>query len=112
MIKDGRVRALAITGNQRSAELPDVPTVAEAGIAGYAWSFWYGLLVSAKTPAPVVAQLHKDITGILRLPQVKKQLETMGVTVAASTPGEFQKLIESEVAKYARIAKTANIAPQ
>lgn len=112
MIKDSRVRALAITGNQRSAELPDVPTVAEAGIAGYAWSFWYGLLVSAKTPAPVVAQLHKDITGILRLPQVKKQLETMGVTVAASTPGEFQKLIESEVAKYARIAKTANIAPQ
>jgi len=59
----------------------------------------------------VVAQLNKDITAILRLPQVKEQLTTMGVTVAASTPAEFQKLIEAEVAKYARIAKTAQITP-
>lgn len=112
MVKDGRVRALAVTGPHRIAEMPDVPTVAEAGLAGYAWSFWYGLLVSAKTPPAVVTQLHKDITGILRLPQVRRQLETMGVTVAAGTPAEFQKLIEAEVAKYQRIAKAAHITPQ
>lgn len=112
MVKDGRVRALAITGARRIAEMPDVPTVAEAGLAGYEWSFWYGLLVSAKTPPAVVTQLHKDITGILRLPQVRRQLETMGVTVAAGTPAEFQKLIEAEVAKYQRIAKAAHITPQ
>lgn len=112
MVKEGKVRALAVTSPRRIAEMPDVPTVAEAGVSGYEWSFWYGLLASAKTPAPVVAQLNKDITGILRLPQVKKQLETMGVAVAASTPAEFQKLIEAEVAKYARIAKAANITPQ
>ena len=112
MVKEGRVRALAVTSPQRIVDMPDVPTVAEAGVSGYEWSFWYGLLASAKTPAPVVAQLNKDITGILRLPQVKKQLEAMGVAVAASTPAEFQKLIEAEVAKYARIAKAANITPQ
>ncbi len=112
MVKDGKVRALAVTGPRRIAEMPDVPTVAEAGLAGYEWSFWYGLLVSAKTPPAVVTQLHKDITGILRLPQVRRQLETMGVTVAASTPAEFQKLIEAEIAKYQRIGKAANITPQ
>lgn len=112
MVKEGRVRALAVTSARRIAEMPDLPTVAEAGVPGYEWSFWYGLLSSAKTPAPVVAQLNKDITGILRLPQVRKQLEAMGVTVAAGTPAEFQKLLEAEVAKYARIAKAGNIAPQ
>ncbi len=112
MVKDGRVRVLAVTSAKRIAEMPDVPTAAEAGVPGYEWSFWYGLLASARTPAAVIAQLHKDITGILRLPQVRTQLETMGVTVAASTPADFQKLIEAEVAKYARIAKAANIAPQ
>ena len=112
MVKDGRVRALAVTSTRRIPEMPDVPTVAEAGVPGYEWSFWYGLLASAKTPAPVVAQLNKDITGILRLPPVKTQLESMGVSVAASTPAEFQKLIETEVAKYARIANAANITPQ
>lgn len=112
MVKDGRVRVLAVTSPQRISEMPEVPTVAEAGVPGYEWSFWYGLLASAKTPAPVVAQLNKDITGILRLPQVKKQLETMGVAVVASNPSDFQKLIEAEVAKYKRIAKAANITPQ
>lgn len=112
MVKEGRVRALAVTSSRRIAEMPGVPTVAEAGLPGYEWSFWYGLLASFKTPVPVVAQLSKDITGILRLPQVKKQFETMGVAVAASTPAEFQKLIEAEVIKYARIAKAANITPQ
>lgn len=112
MVKEGKVRALAVTSATRLADMPDVPTVAQAGVPRYEWSFWYGLLASAKTPAPIVAQLNQDITGILRLPHVKAQLATMGVTVAASTPAAFQKLIESEVAKYARIAKTANITPQ
>lgn len=111
LVNEGRVRALAVTGDQRLADLPDVPTVAEAGIAGYEWRFWYGLLVSAKTPAPVVDQLHKDMTAVLRLPDVQKQLVAMGVTPSTSTPAQFRALIESEIAKYARIAKAANIQP-
>lgn len=111
LVNEGRVRALAVTGDQRLADLPDVPTVAEAGIAGYEWRFWYGLLVSAKTPAPVVDQLHKDMTAVLRLPDVQKQLVAMGVTPSTSTPAQFRALIESEIAKYAHIAKAANIQP-
>lgn len=112
MVKDAKVRALAVTSPRRIADMPDLPTVAEAGVPGYEWSFWYGLLVSSKTPASVVAQLNKDITAILRLPQVKAQLANMGVTVAGSSPAAFQRLIESEVEKYTRIARSANITPQ
>jgi tripartite-type tricarboxylate transporter receptor subunit TctC len=111
LVNEGRVRALAVTGDKRLPDLPDVPTVAEAGIAGYEWKFWYGLLVSAKTPAPVVEQLHKDMTAVLRLPDVQKQLVAMGVTQASSSPAQFRALIESEIAKYTRIAKAANIQP-
>jgi tripartite-type tricarboxylate transporter receptor subunit TctC len=112
LVKEGKLRALAVTGPRRLAELPDVPTAAESGLAGYEWSFWYGLLVSAKTPAPVVEQLHRDLTGILRLPAVTQHLERMGVSVAAGTPAAFRQLLEAEVAKYARIAKAANIQPE
>lgn len=112
MVKDGRVRALAVTSSSRLAEMPGVPTAAEAGVVGYEWSFWYGLLVSSKTPAAVVSRLNSDINGILRLPHVAAQLAGMGVKVAAGTPATFQKLIESEIEKYARIAKAANITAQ
>ena len=111
LVNEGRVRALAVTGDKRLPDLPDVPTVAEAGIAGYEWKFWYGLLVSAKTPAPVVDQLHKDLTAVLRLPDVQKQLAAMGVTQSTSSTAQFRALIESEIAKYVRIAKAANIQP-
>lgn len=111
LVKEGKVRALAVTGTKRLADLPDVPTVAEAGVPGYEWSFWYGLLVSAKTPPAVVEQLNKDMTAVLRMPDVQKQLTAMGVTIAAGSPAQFRALIESEVAKYARIAKAANIQP-
>lgn len=112
LVKDGKLRALAVTGKRRIAELPDVPTAAESGLPGYEWTFWYGLLVSAKTPAPVIEQLHRDLTGLLKLPDIRKQLGVMGVEVSAGTPAEFRQLIEAEVAKYARIAKLANIQPE
>ena len=112
LAKEGKLRALAVTGKRRMAELPDVPTVAESGVPGYEWTFWYGLLVSAKTPASVVEQLHRDLTGLLKLPDIRKQLAVMGVEVSAGTPAEFRQLLESEVAQYARIAKLANIQPE
>jgi tripartite-type tricarboxylate transporter receptor subunit TctC len=112
LVKAGRLRALAVTGRRRVRELPQVPTAAESGLPDYEWNFWYGLLVSAKTPAPIIDQLHRELTGILKLPDVQKQLTAMGVDVAAGTPLEFRQLLEAEVAKYARIAKAANIQPE
>jgi tripartite-type tricarboxylate transporter receptor subunit TctC len=110
-VEAGKVRALAVTGKTRLAALPDVPTPAESGVSGYEWSFWYGLLVSAKTPAALVSQLHKDLTAIINQPAVRTQLTGMGVAISAGTPEQFKSLIEAEVAKYARIAKAANIQP-
>ncbi len=112
LVKEGRLRALAVTGRQRLDELPEVPTAAQSGVPGYEWSFWYGLLVSAKTPAATVERLHREMTGLLKLPAVTRQLETLGVNVAASTPAAFGQLIEAEVAKYARIARAAGIQPE
>ncbi len=111
LVKEGKLRALAVTGKRRIAELPDVSTAMESGLPGYEWTFWYGLLVSAKTPAAVVEQLHRDLSGLLELPDIQRQLNIMGVDVSAGTPAEFRQLIEAEVAKYARIAKLANIQP-
>lgn len=110
-VEAGKVRALAVTGKTRLRALPDVPTPAESGVGNFEWSFWYGLLVSAKTPANVISQLHKDLTAIINLPAVRAQLTSMGVNISAGTPDQFRALIEAEVAKYARIAKAANIQP-
>ena len=112
LVKAGKVRALAVTGRKRIPEMPDVPTVAESGVPGYEWSFWYGLLVSSKVPASVVSRLNSEINGIIRLPDVRRQLEQMGVEIDAGTPESFGKLISSEVEKFAKIARAANIQPE
>ncbi len=111
LVKEGKVRALAVTSKTRIADLPDVPTVSESGVPGYDWTFWYGLLVSSKTPPAAVNFLNKELVAILRQSDVQSQLNRMGVTVAASTSDEFKKLITSEVNKFQQIAKLANIQP-
>ena len=112
LVKAGKVRALAVTGRRRLADLPGVPTAAESGLPNYEWSFWYGLLVSSKTSTSVVEQLHRDLTFVLKMPDVVQQINDMGVNISAGSPAEFKRLIESEVAKYSRIAKAANIQPE
>ena len=112
LVKSGKLRVLAVTSKKRLADMPDVPTVAESGVADYEWTFWYGILVSAKTPTSTVDFLNKEIVAILGLPDVKRQLEQMAVTVSGSTPETFRKLITAETAKFLRIAKSANILPE
>ncbi len=112
LVKSGKVKALAVTSKNRIADLPDVPTVAESGVPNYEWTFWYGILVSSKTPASTVDFLNKEIVAILKLPDVQRQLGQMAVTISASSSEEFRKLIASETAKFLRIAKSANIKPE
>ncbi len=112
LVKEGKVRALAATGVKRIPELPELPTVAESGVPGYEWLFWYGFLASAKTPAPVIAQLHAEIKRALNSPDVQRRLEPMGVEIIAGSPEEFQKLIVAEIANFSRIAKAAQIKPE
>jgi tripartite-type tricarboxylate transporter receptor subunit TctC len=102
-VKAGKVVALAVSTASRSPMFPNVPTVAEAGISGFEYDQWYGLLVSAKTPRPLVNTLNKEVVRILALPDIKERLLTQGATPAPSSPEEFDKFIRSEVDRFAKV---------
>ncbi len=102
-VKAGRVVVLAVSTAKRSALFPDVPTVAEAGIPGFEYDQWYGLLASAKTPRPVIGQVNKEIVRILNLPDIKERMLTQGATPAPTTPEEFDVFIRSEVKRFAKV---------
>jgi tripartite-type tricarboxylate transporter receptor subunit TctC len=102
-VKAGRVTALAVSTAQRSPMFPNLPTVAEAGIAGFEYDQWYGLLASAKTPRPLVNVLNKEVVRILNLPEIKERLLTQGATPTPTTPEEFDAFIRSEVKRFAKV---------
>jgi len=101
--KAGRVTVLAVSTAKRSPLFPDVPTVAEAGIPGFEYDQWYGLLAAAKTPRPIVNQVNKEIVRILNLPDIKDRMLTQGATPSPTTPEEFDAFIRSEVKRFAKI---------
>ena len=103
------MRPLAVTGTQRTPGLPDVPTFAELGYRFFDRYGWYGVFLPAATPAPVVQKLAKEVDGILRLPEVTAKIETLGLQVEGGTPEEFQNVVRTDAAVYARIIKEANI---
>ncbi len=109
LIKGGRTRPLAVTSATRSSALPDVPTMAEAGVPGYEVVGWNGLLAPAGTPKPIVARLNSEIVKILRTPEVTNTLKAQGVDVVAGTPEEFAAAIRTDIAKWGRIVKEAGI---
>ena len=102
-IRAGRVLALAVSTAARSPMFPDVPTVAEAGIPGFDYDQWYGLLASAKTPRPVVNLINKEVVRILNLPDIKERMLSQGATPKPTTPAEFDAFIRSEVKKFAKV---------
>lgn len=108
-LKAGKLRGLAVTGAQRSALAPALPTVAEAGLPGYAAGTWYGLLAPAGTPAPIVTRLAEDTRKALADPAVRGALEKQGVDPAGSTPGEFASFLRDEHAKWGKVIRDANI---
>jgi tripartite-type tricarboxylate transporter receptor subunit TctC len=110
-MKSGRVRALAVTGSQRSRLLPDLPTIAEAGLPGYSASGWYGLLAPAATPKPVLARLHAEAVKALRMPDVAERLSSQGAEPVGNSPEEFAAFIRSEIDKWANLVKAANMKP-
>ena len=111
-IKASRVHALAVTTAKRSSILPDVPTMAEAGMPGFDTSTWGGLLAPAGTPKATVAKLNTEVNRILALPDVRKTLEDAGIEPGSGTPQQFGDFIQSEMVKWAKVAKGANIQPE
>ena len=110
-IKAGMVRPLGTSGKTRSPILPDVPTMAEAGVPGFNASLWVGFMAPAGTPKPIVDKLHDEITKILRRPDIKQGWEKTGATPIVMTQPEFKSFMESQVAKWAEVIKTNRIAP-
>jgi tripartite-type tricarboxylate transporter receptor subunit TctC len=108
-IKAGKVRALAVTAQRRAATLPDVPTMAEAGLPDFVITSWFGLLVPAGTPAPVIARLNAETVKVLGRADVKATLGAQGLEVASSTPEQFGEHIKSEIARFTKIARAAGI---
>lgn len=108
-IKSGRVRALAVTGEKRNAALPDVPTVAESGVPGYSMNTWYGAVMPAGTPAAIIAKLNAEINRILKMPDIRERLASLGADPVGGSPEQFGGGIKSEVAKFTKVVREANL---
>jgi tripartite-type tricarboxylate transporter receptor subunit TctC len=108
-IKSGKLRALAVTTRQRVASLPDVPTMEEAGVAGYESVSWGGIMAPAGTQAPVIAKLHAELARILKLPDIQERMAALGATVVAAGPAEFATFLREEIRKWDGVAKKASI---
>ena len=108
-IKAGRLRALAVTGRNRSALLPEVPTLAEAGLPGYEAGSWYGILAPSGTPAAVVTRLNAEINSAIRQPEVRERLAAEGAEVVGGAPEEFAFHIRGELERMKKLVRTAGL---
>ena len=109
-VKGGKLRALAVTGEKRSAVMPEVPTLAEQGFAGFSAYAWWGILAPAGTPKPVVDKFHAELARALGQPDLRKQLtETQGMDVAASSPEQLQKFIAGEMDRWGKVVRSNNV---
>ena len=110
-VQAGKLKVLAVGSAKRLPMLPDVPTVAEAGVPGYEYSAWYGFVGPARMPADMLQKLHAEIIAGLKSPKVRTALEKAGVIIIGNSPAEFSSFIAAEVDKAAKIIKFANIKP-
>jgi tripartite-type tricarboxylate transporter receptor subunit TctC len=109
-IRAGRMRALAVTTVQRLPSLPELPTIAEAGVPGYAAETWYGLSAPARTPDKIIARVHDEAVRAFAAADVREKLDAMGYTVRTTTPEEYGALVRSEVEKWQKVIRAANMA--
>jgi tripartite-type tricarboxylate transporter receptor subunit TctC len=108
-LKAGRMRGLAVSGAKRSAAAPEVPTVAESGVPGYAFDVWYGMLFPARTPRAIVGKVNTDINGVLKSPALGQRFTAVGLEPSGNSAAEFARLLRAEIAKWRKVVKAANI---
>jgi tripartite-type tricarboxylate transporter receptor subunit TctC len=111
-IRSGKLRALGVGGTTRVAMLPDIPTIAEAGVPGYEVVNWWGVLAPAGTPAPIVAKLHSTLAAVQDNGDLQQRLANEGAVVVKTSSAEYGKFIETEIEKWARVVKAGDIKPQ
>jgi tripartite-type tricarboxylate transporter receptor subunit TctC len=108
-VRAGRLRPLAVTSARRSAALPQLPTMEEAGLPGFEALGWFALLAPAKTPGQIINKLNSEVVAVLQQPDLRQRLHGLGAEVRTSTPGELNDYIRSEIAKWAKLIKTAGL---
>lgn len=111
-VRSGALRGLAVTTAKRTASFPDLPTMMEAGVAGYETSTWGGFLAPAGTPRAIIAKLNAEMNKALAAPDVRTKLSAAGIDVAGGTPQQFDEYIKSEMVKWAKVAKDAGVVPE
>src|SRR5437867_7152809 len=111
-VREGKLVALAVSTAKRSSVLPNVPTVAEAGLPGFDYNLWVGLFAPAGTPPEIVDKINKDVNRVLQLPDVKERLANLGAEAMPMTPAEFKKFVHGEIEDSAKVVKAAGIKPQ
>ncbi len=111
VVREGKLRALAVTSLRRSSAAPELPTIAESGYPGFEVTNWSGLLAPARTPATIVRKLHLETVKALALPDVRAKLTDLGLEVIGSSPDEFAVAIKSEIPKWAKVIRESGIKP-
>lgn len=111
MVRDGKMRAIAVTSPQRSRAIPDIPTLAESGYPGFDVTVWYGLLAPAQTPRAIVSKVHGETVRALKLPDLRARLNSIGLEAIGNSPEEFAEIIKSGLAKWAKVIRASGIKP-
>jgi tripartite-type tricarboxylate transporter receptor subunit TctC len=111
-VRSGKLKALGVSSAKRVPAMPDVPTIAEAGVPGYEVSNWWGILAPAGTPPPVLDRLYKEITALLDSADTRKRFELEGAEVVRMKPEEFASFVTRETEKWTRVVKEAGIKPE
>jgi tripartite-type tricarboxylate transporter receptor subunit TctC len=109
MIKAGKVKALGTSGAKRSPALPDVPTIAEAGVPGYEVNVWYGLFAPRGTPKHIVSTIASEVNRVLKTPEIQERFAAQGVEAAETTPDQFKIYFQSDIRKWANVVKAAGV---
>jgi tripartite-type tricarboxylate transporter receptor subunit TctC len=112
-VRAGKLRALAVTSSKRSSSAPDLPTVAEAGnLPGYEATIWFGFVAPVGTPLEIVNRLSQEISKVIRQPGLRERFAPQGVELASSNPAEFAEFIKTEIPKWGKVLRDANVAPE
>jgi len=107
--RNGKLRAIAVTGAKRAPATPHIPTVAESGVPGYEVTAWYGVSAPAKTPPAIVERLNSEMLRALKLPDVREQLKSQGADPVGSTPAQYTAFMQNEISKWAKVIAAAGI---
>src|SRR5262249_52899844 len=112
LVQSGKLRALMVTSETRAGTLPDVPSAPEAGLPAMNMKFWVGVAAPARTPAPIIARLNRDIVAALALPETRKRIAELDMNAVGSTPAEAARLVDDEIARWSQVAKAAGVTLQ